>query len=78
VLSATGNTLATLSDSKDAIQLWDLPPHRALDPFVVWAFLGVAFLLTGSWWYARAGCPCGHKAPLARSLLGLGLGRRSL
>jgi hypothetical protein len=81
VLSASDNTLATLSDSKDAIQLWDLPPSRAsraLHPSVVWTFLGVAFLFTGSWRYADASCSCGHKAPLARSFLGLDLGRRCL
>jgi WD40 repeat protein len=78
VLCVTGNTLATLSESKDAIQLWDLPPSRALHPFVVWTFLGMAFLFTGSWCYAGASCSCGHKAPLARLFLGLDLGRRTL
>jgi hypothetical protein len=78
VLSVTGNTLTTLSESKDAIELWDLPPSRALHPAVVWTFLGVAFLLTGSWWYTGASRSCGHRAPLARLFLGLDLGSKKL
>jgi len=44
-------TLATLSPTRDAIQLWDLPPRRALHPFIAWTCLGVALLLTGACWY---------------------------
>jgi len=54
VLFADDKTLATLSKTGDAIQLWELPPGRALQGVGAWACLGVALVLTGIWWYARA------------------------
>src|SRR5260370_42042319 len=54
VLFADDKTLATLSKTGDAIQLWELPPGRALQGLGAWACLGGALLLTGIWWYARA------------------------
>jgi WD40 repeat protein len=53
VCFADDKTLATLSKTGDAIQLWDLPPGSTLRGFAAWACLGVAVLLTGGWWYAR-------------------------
>jgi WD40 repeat protein len=53
VLFADDNTLAALSKAQDAIQLWDLPPRRAIPTAVAWACLGVAILLSAAWWFAR-------------------------
>jgi hypothetical protein len=52
VLFADNQTLATLSKTGDAVQLWNLPPNREQD-LVAWTCLGAAMVLTGVWCYAQ-------------------------
>jgi hypothetical protein len=53
VLFADDHTLAALSKAQDAIQLWDLPPRRAIPTAVAWACLAVAILFSAAWWFVR-------------------------
>jgi hypothetical protein len=56
VLFGDDKTLATFSRVNGTIQLWDLPPRRAVHPILAWACLGLALILTGTWWYDRRRC----------------------
>jgi WD40 repeat protein len=56
VLFADDKTLATFAQATGTIQLWDLPPRRAVHAILAWVSLGLALILTGTWWHDRRRC----------------------